>query len=266
MDKYILGSAGEKLKKIYNFRRALWGMGLKQFKAGYAGSFLGVFWVAVNPVLIMLAITFVFTAVFKAEIKDFGFFVLAGILPWMFFSGTLCEASPSLLTQRGVLHQFGLPKEVLPLGVVLSHFMNFLVSWCIVCPIFIIRSPKTIPLFIYLPALFLLTLVFTSGMAVLFSVINILFRDLEQLIGTVLMFWFWVTPVFYTIGMVPGKFRWVFDLNPFSSFVVCYQDIFFWAKAPDPGMLCKAALWSIFSLFCGMLVSVKCENEVLKRI
>ncbi|MFA5231075.1 MAG: ABC transporter permease [Candidatus Omnitrophota bacterium] len=266
MDKSILEATGEKLKKVYNSRRALWGIGLKQFKAGYAGSFLGIFWVAVNPVLIMLAVTFVFTAVFKAEIKDFSFFVLAGILPWMFFSGTLCEAASSLLTQRGVLHQFSLSKEILPLGVVLSHFMNFLVSWCIVYPVFILRNPKIITLFPYLPALFLLTLVFTAGTAILFSVINILFRDLEQLMGTMLMFWFWVTPVFYAIGMIPGKFRWVFDFNPFSSFVVFYQDIFFWAKTPDPGTVYKVLLWSFFSLLCGILVSVKCESEVLKRI
>jgi len=255
-----------KIQRIYSYRRSLWGMSLKQFKAKYAGSLLGLFWVIINPLLMVLVITFVFTVVFRAEIKDFALFVLSGILPWMFFSGALSEAAPSLLTQKSVLHQFSLPKEILPLSCVLSYFMNFLVSLCIVFPVFFFHNPKILPAVTLLPVLFLLTYFFTSGISLLFSVINIILRDLEHLLGILLMFWFWATPVFYSVEMVPAKFRWLFNLNPMSSFILCYREIIFYGRAPDTMLFLGVVGWAFFSLILGFLVSVWLESSVLKRI
>jgi ABC-2 type transport system permease protein len=214
----------------------------------------------------MLAITFIFTAVFKTAVQDFSLFVLAGIMPWMFFSGALFEATPSLLSQKSVLRQFSLPKEILPLSVVLSYFMNFLISWCIAYPIFILHNPKIIFLAPWLLSLFLLTYIFTSGMALLFSTVSILFRDLEHLMGVLFMFWFWVTPVFYSLAMVPVEFRWVFNFNPMSAFILGYRDIIFTGKLPDLETLLVVIGWSFFSLFIGLWVSIRFESSVLKRI
>lgn len=256
----------EKILKIYSYRRSLWSISKKQFKAKYAGSILGFFWVIINPLLMMLVITFVFTSVFKTEVKDFALFVLAGILPWMFFSGALFEATPSLLAQKSVLHQFSLPKEILPLSSVLAYFMNFLMSWCIIYPIFVLRNPKILLLAPWLPVLFLLIYIFTCGIALLFSVINILFRDLEHLMGILFMFWFWVTPVFYSIEMVPAQFRWVFNFNPMSAFIICYRDIIFGAKMPAPATFLGVIGWAFISLFIGLLISTRLEASALKRI
>lgn len=241
-------------------------MSLKQFKAKYAGSILGLAWVIINPLLMALVITFVFTVVFRAEIKDFTLFVLAGILPWMFFSGALSEAAPSLLAQKSVLHQFSLPKEVLPLSCVLSYFMNFLISWCIVYPAFFFHNPGILPAAVLLPVLFLLTYIFTSGISLLFSAINIVFRDLEHLLGILLMFWFWATPVFYSIEMVPARFQWFFNFNPMSSFIFCYREIILYGRAPDVIRFLGITGWAALSLFVGFSVSVWLESSVLKRI
>jgi len=214
----------------------------------------------------MLVITFVFTAVFKTEVKDFALFVLSGILPWMFFSGALSEATPSLSTQSSVLHQFSLPKEILPLSIVLSYFMNFLMSWAIIYPIFFFHNPEIIPLVIFLPVIFLLTYFFICGIGLLFSVINIIFRDLEHLIGILLMFWFWVTPVFYSIEMIPRNFQWVFNLNPMSAFVIFYRDIIFYCRVPELTTFLEVISWAFSSLCIGVLVSIWLESSALKRI
>jgi ABC-2 type transport system permease protein len=256
----------EKIRKIYSYRRSLWSISRKQFKAKYAGSILGFFWVIINPLLMMLVITFVFTFVFKTEVKDFALFVLAGILPWMFFSGALFEAAPSLLAQKSVLHQFSLPKEILPLSSVLAYFMNFLMSWCIIYPIFVLRNPKIILLVLWLPVLFLLIYIFTCGIALLFSVVNILFRDLEHLMGILFMFWFWATPVFYSIEMVSAEFRWIFNFNPMAAFILCYRDIIFEAKMPDLATFLAVIGWAFSSLLIGLLVSIRLEASALKRI
>jgi lipopolysaccharide transport system permease protein len=256
----------EKIRKICAYWRSLWSISGRQLKAKYAGSILGIFWAIINPLLMMLVITFVFTVVFKTQVKDFALFVLAGIIPWMFFSGALSEATPSLLAQKSVLHQFSLPKEILPLSSVLSYFMNFLLSWCIIYPVFVFHNPRIIFLVPELLALFLLTYFFTCGMALLFSVINILFRDLEHLMGTLFMFWFWVTPVFYSIEMIPAGFRWVFKFNPVSPFILCYRDIIFEAKMPGLVTSLEVFGWAFLSLLVGLLVSIRFEAHALKRI
>jgi len=255
-----------KINKIYLYRRTLWNIAVKQFKAKYAGSVLGIFWVVINPILMMLAITFVFTAVLKTEIKDFALFVLSGILPWMFFSAALTEATPSLSTQKSVLHQFSLPKEIIPLSIVLSYLMNFLMSWVIVYPIFLFRNPGIITMVVLLPVIFLLTYVFISGIGLLFSVINVIFRDLEHLIGTLLMFWFWVTPIFYPLDLIPVNFRWIFNLNPLSVFVLFYRDLIFYCRIPELTTFLGAIIWAFFSLSVGILVSIWFESSALKRI
>ena len=255
-----------KINKLYFYRRTLWNMAIKQFKAKYAGSVLGIFWVLINPLLMMLAITFVFTVVFKTEIKDFALFVLSGILPWMFFSGALSEATPSLLTQKSVLHQFSLPKEIIPLSVALSYLMNFLMSWIIIYPVFLFQKPGIITMAVLLPVIFLFTYIFTSVVCLLFSVINVIFRDLEHLIGTLLMFWFWVTPIFYPIEMVPENFRWVFNFNPLSAFIVFYRDIIFYCRTPELATFLGVIIWTSLSLFLGILVSTWLESSALKRI
>lgn len=262
----LIETLKEKIKKIYFYRHSLWSMSLKQFKAKYAGSILGVSWAIINPLLIMLAITFVFTAVFKATIPDFGLFVLAGIMPWMFFSGALSEATSSFLSQKSVLHQFSLPKEILPLACVFSYFLNFLMGWCVVYPIFLFHNPKILlmlPLFVFLLTL---SLVFACGLGLLFGLVNVFFRDLEHLTGIIMMLWFWVTPIFYTIGMVPKGFRLLFSLNPMLPFILCYQDIIFLGKMPDFAIFLGIAGWAFLGLFIGLLASVVFEPSALKRI
>jgi len=255
-----------KINKVYSYRRTLWNMAVKQFKAKYASSVLGIFWVIINPLLMMLAITFVFTVVFKTEINNFALFVLSGILPWMFFSGALSEATPSLSTQKSVLHQFSLPKEIIPLSIALSYLMNFLMSWIIVYPVFLFQKPGIIAVAVLLPVIFLLTYIFTSGVSLLFSVINVIFRDLEHLTGTLLMFWFWVTPIFYPVEMVPGNLRWVFNFNPFSAFVLFYRDIIFYCRIPKLSTFLEVIIWAFLSLLLGILVSTWFESSALKRI
>lgn len=255
-----------KLSKIYSFRRTLWSMAVKQLKAKYAGSALGIFWVIINPLLMMLIITFIFTIVLKTEIKHFALFVLAGILPWMFFSGSLSEATSSLSAQKSVLHQFSLPKEILPLSTALTYFMNFVMSWTIIYPVFLFHNPKIITMAVLFPVIFLLTYIFTSGMALLFSVVNIIYRDLEHLIGTLLMLWFWVTPVFYSVEMIPEDFRWVFNLNPFSVFVLFYRDLIFYCRVPELSTFLGVTVWAFLSLSVGLFVSIWLESRALKRI
>jgi ABC-2 type transport system permease protein len=214
----------------------------------------------------MLTLTFVFTSILKTEINNFALFVLAGILPWVFFSGSLSEATPSLTAQKNVLHQFSLPKEIIPLSVVLSYLMNFLMSWAVIYPLFLLKNPGIAAFSALLPLIFILTYIFASGIGLLFSVVNVIHRDLEHLTGTLLMFWFWMTPIFYTVEMIPEGARWIFSLNPLTAFILFYRDIVFYCRLPAPDLFLGVIIWAFASLLLGILVSVWFESSALKHI
>lgn len=256
----------EKLKSIYFYRQAFWNIAIKQLKAKYSGSILGISWAIINPLLIMSAITFVFAIVIKIDIKNFPLFALAGIFPWMFFSSALSEGAFSLLNQQSILHQFNLPREILPLSSVFSNFINFLIGWLIMYPLFLFFNPKIILLLPLLIVVLLLNLLFVCGLALVLSVFNVFFRDIGHLLGVLLMFWFWVTPIFYSLDMIPVKFRWVCNLNPMTSYVVYYREVVFRGNMPDPSVSIAIFLWAIISFILGLWAFSRLESKVLKRI
>ncbi len=256
----------EELKKLYLYRHTLWSMALKQLKAKYTPSFLGILWAVINPLLVMSAISFVFTVIFKVGIKNFPLFILSGIYPWLFFSAVLSEASSAILNRQTVLRQFNLPREILPLSCCLSNFMNFLIGWLVIYPVFLFFNPRIILFSPLLILIFLLNFIFLCGLSLFFSILNIFFRDLEHMLGVLLMFWLWVTPVFYSLDMIPEKFRWVCYLNPVTPFIIYYSDVLYRGVMPSSSTFIGIFLWSIFSIMLGWLLFLRLEGKILKRI
>jgi len=257
---------GERIKKIYLYRRTIRDMAFSQLKAKYAGSLLGIFWAIINPLLIMFAITFVFKAVFKTQINNFAFFVLAGVFPWMFFSCAVSEAATSILSQQNVLRQFNLPREIIPLSSILSNFANFLIGWIVVYPVFLFLNPKIIVFFPLLVVALILNLIFICGLGVALAVLNVFFRDLGHLLGVLLMFWFWVTPVFYSMDMIPIKLYWIFQINPMTAYIAFYREVIFKAGVPALTLFIQIFFWAFFSLSLGFLVFAQLESKILKKV
>lgn len=256
----------QRLKNLYLYRHTLWSMASKQLKAKYTASFLGIFWIVINPLLIVSAISFVFTTIFKVEIKNFFLLVLSGIYPWLFFSAVLSEASPAILNRQTVLRQFNLPREILPLSSCLSNFMNFLIGWLIIYPAFLFFNPKIILFFPLLVVILLLNFIFLCGLSLSLSILNVFFRDIEHLLGILLMFWLWVTPVFYSVKMIPEDLRWICNLNPLTPYVVYYSDVLYRGVMPAASTFFGVFFWTFLSIISGWLVFSRLEGKVLKRI
>jgi len=254
------------LVEIYLKRHILWRMAAAQLKAKYSGSILGIAWAVLNPVLIMFAVAFVFSAIIKIEIKNFPLFALSGIFPWMFFSNAIFDAAFSILNQQGILRQFNLPREFIPLSSVLANFLNFLIGWSVIYPIFFLFKPQIFLLFPVLVLIITLTFLFVCGLGLIAAVVNIFFKDFGHLLNVLLMLWFWVTPVFYSLDMVPEGFKWVFNLNPMAYYIACYRDIVFRGNMPGVFVFFGAAAWCLLSVTIGITVFAYSKNKFLKKI
>jgi len=112
----------------------------------------------------------------------------------------------------------------------------------------------------------ILNLIFTCGLGMALAVLNVFFRDLGHLLGVLLMFWFWVTPVFYSLDMIPVKLRWVFQMNPMTAYIAFYREIIFKAGVPASSLFIQIFFWAFFCLILGFWVFAQLESEILKKV
>jgi len=256
----------ERIKKIYLYRHILWDMTIKQLKAKYTGSMLGIWWAVITPLILAVSINFIFTGIFKMGVKNFTFFVLSGIVPWLFFSNALSEVTNSFIVNFSILKQGVFPREFIPISSILANFLSFLIGFLFLLPLFIILKLELIIVFPFLFLVLILHLLFLIGLGFLFSSLNVFFRDVSYFLSIGLMIWFWITPVFYSIDMVPLPYRWICLFNPITYYVISYQQILFEANALSLVTIFISSLISFVSLVIGYSFFIKKESTLLKKI
>ncbi len=254
------------MQRAYLNRKLLWDISVKQFKTKYSGTKLGIWWVVVTPLILAATINFVFAKVFKINIPNYTLLVLTGIMPWLYFSNALSESTNSFTTNTSILKQGIFPREFIPISFVLSNFFSFIIGFVFLLPLFVVFKLKIILLLPILFFILFLHLLFVIGVGILFSCVNVFFKDLSQALPVIFMVWFWVTPIFYSIDMVPPVFRWICLINPMSYFVVIYQNILYQAKMPDLFFIIMTLFISLLFFIIGYFVFIKKEKTILKKI
>ncbi len=213
-------------------------MTARDLKARYRGSILGFFWSLANPLLLLGVYTLVFTVFFPSQsVRAYPLFLFCGILPWTFFSAAVLESTTSISSNSGLIKKVMFPAEALPLVVVLSHLVHFVLATPILLAALVgytlAGAAQVRMTILLLPVLMLLQAVFVAGVAVTVSSAAVLFRDLRDIITNLMQLGFFITPIIYLIeGIGWRPLRALLRLNPMTPFVVAYQDIIFYGKLP----------------------------------
>ena len=203
----------------------------RELKARYRGSVLGVVWSVLNPLLLLLLYTFVFSVVIPGgrgtQIEHFPLFMFCGILPWIWFSSSLLESANVFITSGGLLRKVLFPAEVLPIVTVFAGLVHFCLGLPIVLAFMIYyRVPLTVDL-AWLPLIVADQLLLTIGLALIVSSLTVHFRDLRDLLGNLLTLAFFATPIVYPLSQAPAWSRPFLELNPFTHLAVAYQEVLF---------------------------------------
>jgi lipopolysaccharide transport system permease protein len=220
-------------KKLFAYRELLFSLTKKELKVKYRGSVLGFFWSLLNPVLIMLVYSFVFTIVLRQGIKEFAVFLLCALLPFNFFQNSVNYGAGCVIANANLVKKIYFPKEIIPLSIVLSNLVNFLLELVVLFVVLSIFKYKFYTYLYLLPLIILIEVFFVSGITLLVSSLNVLFRDLQHLVSILMMVWFFGTPIIYPLAMVPERFQFWMQLNPMAVFATFYRDIFYYVKFPD---------------------------------
>ena len=226
------------LARLGRHRGLIQSLVARELKARYRGSVLGFFWSFVNPLLLLLVYTFVFTYILparfvypdgKTPIDHYALFLFCGLLPWTWFSSSLLEASGSLISGGNLIKKVLFPAEVLPIVSVLANMVHFFLGLLILAVFFVVyrHVPDLMGLF-WFPVAVAVQLVFTLALALLLSALTVHFRDIRDLLANLLTFWFFATPIVYPYFLdTVSSFRWLFDYNPFFHLAASYQEILY---------------------------------------
>jgi ABC-type polysaccharide/polyol phosphate export permease len=220
------------LVALVRYRGLIQTLVARDLKARYRGSVLGFFWSFVNPLLLLLIYSYVFTQVLPGlhpdYLQPYALFMFCGILPWTWFSSSLLEAAGTLISGGNLIKKVLFPAEVLPLVTVLANMVHFFLGLPILAIFLIYYQRPLDPIeFLWFPVIVLVQFTLTSGLALLVSALTVHFRDIKDILGNLLTLWFFATPIIYSLQQAPEANRWMMAFNPMTHLAVSYQQVLF---------------------------------------
>ncbi|MBQ3435946.1 MAG: ABC transporter permease [Bacilli bacterium] len=254
------------LREIYNYRELLKTNVKKEIRGKYKGSFLGVLWSFVNPLLQVLVYAIVFPYIMRIQTPNYLQYLIIGIIPWTFFITTINQGMITVRMNAGIIKKVYFPREILPLSVVLSGLINFFIS-CIIILIFCLFGGIGVSAhLLLLPVIALIQFVFTLGMVFALSAINIYIKDTEYLVQFILNMAFYATPILYPATLFPERFRWILFVNPMSEIIEAYRAIFLYHTFPDVNGMIYLVIVSVLVLAFGYMIFEKLKKGFAEEV
>ncbi len=225
---YSLMSQVRKNKRWWNDDKKqwwdfLWAMTEKEIKARYKMAIFGFLWLFLNPLLQMVVVGVVFQFFIPVKVDNYFVFLFAGLLPWNFFSTTVIKCTSSIVNERTLIQKARFPREAIVLSIVLSNFLNLFLSMVLFLGVLIILRVDFWPHIILLPIVMLWLLLLTAGLSLLAAALNVKYRDINFIIQAVMPLWFYLTPIIYTINLLPEYLHRFFILNPVSGVMETFR-------------------------------------------
>ncbi|MGQ9777498.1 MAG: ABC transporter permease [Thermodesulfobacteriota bacterium] len=210
---------------LFSYKDLIQNLVARDFKTRYKRSYLGILWSLFNPLLTIIVYTLAFDYIMKIRVKDFPVFFMCGYLPWSYFSSSIMTSLSSLSESGYLIKAVYFPREILPLSIVFSSLIHFLITFLFVFPILTVYGYFPKPALIMLPLLILFHTLFIYGISLMMSSLHVFFRDIRYILEVVLIAWFWLTPIAYPMSLIPERFLFFYKLNPMTLMVMSYREI-----------------------------------------
>ncbi len=215
-------------KNLYRYRELLKTSIKKEIRSKYKNSFLGVLWSFLNPLLQILVYTFIFSLILKNKQEHYAIFLCCGLVPWTFFSSAINRTSYTFVENANIIKKVYFPREIIPISVVTSEAINFLISTMIIICFVIIGGIGISKYIIYYPFILLTQYLIIIAISLIISSICVYFRDMQHFIGIILQLLFYAAPVVYSADSLPAEYQWVLKYNPMTYIINAYREIFYY--------------------------------------
>lgn len=253
-------------KELYNYREFLKTNVKKDVRGKYKGSFLGVLWSFINPLLSVIVYAIVFHYIMRFNIDHYLIYLIAGIIPWTFFTSAINTGMNSILFNADIIKKVYFPRLILPISSVTSCLVNFLIS-CIIILLFVVFSGIGISIYlVFLPIVVIIQYVLCLGIAFILSAIEIYVKDVEHIINFIISMLFYVTPILYTPDYVPSNMKFILKLNPMAYIIDAYHSVFYYKSMPNLFELGIVFVFSLLVLLIGYHIFQKLQRKFAEEV
>ena len=249
------------IKNLYDYRELLKSNVKKDIRGKYKGSFLGVLWSFVNPLLMTLVYAIVFPYILKSSQDHYVTYLVIGLLPWNWFTTVISQGTFCILANSGIIKKVYFPREILPISVNTAGMINYLIQ-CLIIAIFLLFSGIGFSFYIlFLPIIILIQYLLQQGIIFITGAIDVYIRDLEYIVNFVVQMLFYATPILYSSDLFSGtSLEILFKLNPFATIIDSYRAIFYYQQLPELVPLFGVLTFSILLFLVGYSVFKKLQK------
>jgi ABC-2 type transport system permease protein len=247
---------------VTSVHELLWFLVLRDLKARYRRSALGLLWTMLQPLLNMVVLTTVFSTVFRFDIHNYPVYALSGILFWNFFQQGVISAMNSLRGNASLLQKMPVPRAVFPLAAVGAGALNLCLALVPLFLILVITGHPLQPSLAFLPVALVVLTVFTAGIGLLLSPLAVFFFDVAEMVGVVLTLASYLTPIFYPTTIVPERWQWVVRLNPLRCVLETFRYPIYYGRLPPADCLLPAVAVALVSLAVGAVAFRRASDRI----
>jgi len=273
--------------EIWSSRELLQNLTNREVRGKYRRTALGQLWSLANPIAAILIYTFIFSFIFRlpAQVGDpsglnnYALWLVCGLLPWLFFNRVLTLGTDSLVSNAGLIQKVYFPRIVLPLALANATFFTWILEMAVLAIALSLLGSFVLP-WVPLVAVFMVVFaLFSVGLAMVFSIINVYFRDLAYLLTIVLQFWFYLTPILYPVELVatqsdqlgglvgtPITLLDVYSLNPVQGFIEIFRNLLYDNRMPELATVLVALGWATIALAAGLWMYATKEKQLAELL
>lgn len=235
----------------------------KDFKLKYRRSLLGIVWSVLNPLLMMVVLTAVFSFVFRYPIENFSLYLILGQTLFTLMSSSTSAAMTSILDAAPLIKKIRIEKMVFPVEKILFELLNFAISLIAVAIVMVYFKVMPTVNILLLPLLLIYLVVFCIGLGLLLSSLAVFFRDVIHLWGVIITAWTYATPLFYPFEALPPAMQTIMQFNPMYHYVTYFRDIAMWNITPGltENLICLGMALVMF--FIGFVVFRKSQKRFI---
>lgn len=244
---------------------------IADYKNSFKSSFLSYSWIVIHPLLLLVIYSFVFSTILESKIGinndvSYSIYLSVAILPWIVFSNTLLQGTLSISKNIYLIKKLNVPLYVYVAKEVLEQFLNMIIVLILLmCFLLLNKVEVSFSWFLIIIPIACL-FVFSLGLSMLLSSINVFFRDIEKAIGIFLQMMMWLIPIVYPLNIVPITFQWVIIYNPLYYYFDSLREILIFNNGIDSIHSFVMISSSLFILILGLYTIKKLESDIRDSI
>ena len=260
------------LGALWHYRSFILGSVKREFQAKYLNSLLGATWSVIQPLAMILVYTVIFSQIMRAKLPGvesvFGYsiYLCAGIITWGYFADMVGRGQNIFIENANLLKKLSFPRFCLPLTLILSSVLNFAIIFGLFTAFLLLTDSFPGWAFLGIFPVLAIQALIALGLGMVLGVLNVFFRDVGQLFGVVLQFWFWMTPIIYPLDILPAAAQHLMKYNPMAILIGAYQRVLVHGLWPDWSSLWPVLLLSILLCLLALRLFRKRYAELMDEL